>query len=188
MPFQTPACRMQNPDILPGSKLKVIPSADEHRIVIPGYRILFTLSGLLWIGPALFILGGLIKTAEETHALVVSGSFLLLLVVTVFLLHSPTILYFGKERIRVRYGWLPFARSRKTSALTKVHIEYSTTGTSTDGLTGNFTCLILTFSKGWDISIIIEHLSIRERDFLTGRLSYLRYKYGAGEPSGIRPK
>ena len=174
---------MQNPDILPGSKIKVTPSADEYQIVIPGYRILFTLSGLLWIGPALFILGILVKTAATTSALVVSGSFLLIIVIAVLLLHATTTLSFSKERIRVRYGWLPFARTRRTSALTRVHIEYSTAGTSTDGMTSNFTCLVLTFSKGWDSSIVIEHLTVRERNFLTGRLSYLRYKYGAGEGS-----
>ena len=174
---------MQHPDVLPGSKVKVIPSADEYQIVIPGYRILFTLSGLLWIGPALFILGMLAKPTATTSALVVSGSFLLIIVIAVLLLHVNTTLYFSKEHIRVWYGWLPFTRTRKTTALTRVHIEYSTTGTSTDGMTGNFTCLVLTFSRGRNILIVIEHLTVRERNFLTGRLSYLRYKYGAGERS-----
>ncbi len=169
---------MQNPNFLKDSNIKISTLADKYKISIPGYKIAFTIGGFIWVGFAIFVLIMLLKGASDTRTTLICSTVLFIIVLSVIIMHSKTFIYFSKNYIKVRYGWLPFVRTRKTSHLNKVHIEYS----SSDSETGSsFTYLVLSFSKGWKIRIIIDHLSIRERDFLTGRLSYLRYKFSQKE-------
>ena len=164
---------MKNPNNLEGSEIRITNSADEYKITIPGYKIGFTLGGFIWIGFAVFTLAMLLKSASEIRVIIVCSLVLFIIISSVIIIHSKTKIHFSKNNIKIRYGLLPFVRTRKTKNLSKIHIEYSD---SSD--TGNtFTYLVLTFSKEWKISIIIDHLSGMERDFLTGRLSYLRYKF-----------
>ncbi len=164
----------QNPNNLKGSKIKITNSADEYEITIPGYKVLFNLGGFIWVGSAVFLLTMLLKSASETRVVLVSSALLFIIMLSVIIMHSKTKIYFSKKNIKIRYGWFPFVRTRKTKNLNKVHIEFSES--SSEG-GSSFTYLVLSFSKEWKISIIIDHLSRSERDFLTGRLSYLRYKF-----------
>lgn len=165
---------MQNPNNLEDSEITITESANEYDITIPGYKVLFTIGGFIWIGFAIFVLIMLLTTASENRVIIISSLALFIITLTVMIMHSKTKIHFSKQNIKIRYGWLPFVRTRKTKNLNKVYIEYSESSSDT-GSTFNY--LVLSFSKEWKIRIIIDHLSRRERDFLTGRLSYFRYKF-----------
>jgi hypothetical protein len=104
------------------------------------------------------------------------GTILFLVILFTIILHSKTKIHFSEKHIKVSYGWLPFVRTRKTKNLQSVKIEYDDSS-STDGAGSSFTYLVLVFSKQLNIKIMLDPLTRKERDAITGRLSYLKSKF-----------
>lgn len=164
---------LQDPNRLEDSDIRVRTSPNEWQISIPGYKVAFTFSGFIWIGFAVLTLTVVLRGATEIQPIVVCSTLLFVIFFCVVLMHSKTKIYFSKGSIKVKYGWMPFVRRRRIKNLERVYIKNS----DSSDMGNTFTYLILTFKKEWNIHIIIDHLSRQERDFLTGRISYLRSKF-----------
>ncbi len=124
---------------------------------------------------ALFIL---INTKEAAGAVVCTVTIFISLF-WFLLLHLKTKIQFSPEKIKVTYGWLPIIRTRKAKDLINIYIDYGDTGGGNDSVGSGFKYLILEFSKGMNIQIIIDPLTRNEIEQLTSRLSTLRSKYGS---------
>jgi len=164
---------MHDSDILHGSDIKITKSNNEYKISIPGYKFAFKLDAIfLFVGCAIIIY--IMYSIPLNTAGTINCS--ILLAISAFFTissHFKTIIYFSKEKIKVRHGLMPFIRKRKTNNVNKICIFFR------KGLEGerNETYLKFHFSKEWKISILVTHLSRSERDFLTARLNNLRNKF-----------
>ena len=163
---------MDNPDVLKDSKIKITKSNKEYKISIPGYKLAFKMEAI-FIGAFIFVLSFLIYNSSDIGRIVRLSIILTPFVFFTLSSHFKTVIYFSKENIKVRHGLFPFVRKRQTNNIERIfiHFEDNSEGTRND------INLRFSFSKEWKISILVTHLSIRERNFLTGRLNYFRYKF-----------
>ncbi|WP_397362359.1 hypothetical protein [Olleya sp. R77988] len=170
---------MHNPNILKGSDVKITNLDDAYKVSIPGYRLKLNTSTFLRIllfGFSIFVISFLLYRQPENASPIVLSTILVLVIFFAVFLHTKTTIVFSKNGIKVRHGFLPFVRKRKTQHLTKIYIDDSV-NVGSDSTGGNFIYLVLSFSKGWKIKIIVDHLSRQETEFVTSRLSYFRYKF-----------
>jgi hypothetical protein len=148
-------------------------------VLISGYRFrwdIITFFRILLFSGLISIISFLLYIATDMGSAISIGAILLLVIVFIIILHSKTKIHFSEEYIKVSYGWLPFVRARKTKNLKRIYIEYDESS-SNDSAGGGFTYLVLVFSKQWNIKIMVDPLSRKERDAITGRLSYLKSKF-----------
>ncbi|WGD34130.1 hypothetical protein [Olleya sp. YS] len=170
---------MQNPNILKGSDIQITNMRDAYKISIPGYRLhwnVATLFRLLLIGFCLFVPSFLLYRATETKSIIIISVFLVIIILLIIIFHSDTIITYSKNQIKVGYNWCPLSRIRKTEYLERIYTK-DEVSSSNDGPGSSFSYLVLKFSKQRNISIMIDPLTRQETEFLTGRLSYIRYKF-----------
>lgn len=159
--------------------MPITESPEENVLFVSGYRFrrdIITFFRILLFSGSISIISFLLYRVTEIGSILSIGTILFLVILFTILLHSKTKIHFSEEYIKVSYGWLPFVRTRKTKNLKRIHIEYDESS-SADGAESGFTYLVLVFSKQWNIKIMVDPLSRKERDAITGRLSYLKSKF-----------
>ncbi|WP_400078044.1 hypothetical protein [Winogradskyella sp. R77965] len=171
---------MVNPNKLKDSSIELLElSTDLYLLLVPGYRFrwnVVTFLRYLLFGGAIAITGFLLSKASETVSIVLLSLILILTIIFTIVFHTKTKIQFSKEYIKVRYGLLPYVRKRKTKNFKHVKVEYNDPA-SNDGASGGFHYVVMVFSNQLNIKIMIDQLTRQERDFLTGRLNYLKSKF-----------
>ena len=171
---------MVDPNKLKDSSIELIKlSSDKYLLLVPGYRIswsIVTFFRFLLFGGLIAIIGFLLSRASETIPIVLLSIFLSFTIILTIVFHTKTKIQFSEHYIKVRYGWLPYTRKRKTKNFNHVKVEYNDPG-SIDSAAGGFNYVVMVFSNQWNVKIMMDQLSRAERDFLTGRLNYLKSKF-----------
>ncbi|WP_299123484.1 hypothetical protein [uncultured Winogradskyella sp.] len=171
---------MVSPNKLKDSSIELIQSAsNEYLLLVPGYRSSWSISTFfrfLLFGGSIAIIGFLLSRASEIVPIVLLIVFLIITIILTIVFHTKTKIQFSEEYVRIRYGWLPYTRKRKTKNFSHVKVEYNDPGSS-DSAAGGFNYVVMVFSNQLNIKIMMDQLSRAERDFLTGRLNYLKSKF-----------
>ncbi|MBC3846923.1 hypothetical protein H8K90_11075 [Winogradskyella echinorum] len=159
--------------------MQITESSKDNFVLVSGYRFRWNLISFLRIllfGGSISIICLLLLKAKELESIISIGTILVIVILFAIVLHTKTKIQFSEKYIKVSYGCLPFVRTRKTKNLQRVYIEYDESS-SADGAGGGFTYLVLVFYKQWNIKVMVDPLTRRERESITGRLSYLKSKY-----------
>lgn len=171
---------MVNSNKLKGSSIQLIQSSsNEYILLVPGYKSgwsIATFLRFLLFGGSIAVIGFLLNGAPEIGGKVGCSIALVFTIILTIVFHTHTKIKFSENTIKVTYGWLPYVRKRKTKNFKSVKVEYNDPS-SNDSAGGGFNYVVLVFSKQWNIKIMMDQLTRQERDFLTGRLNYLKSKF-----------
>ncbi|EDP70263.1 hypothetical protein FBALC1_05888 [Flavobacteriales bacterium ALC-1] len=171
---------MFNPNKLNDSSIQLIQNtSDEFLLLVPGYKCrldIGTFLRFLLFGGSIAIIAFLLYESLDQGVSIPLIIALIFMIILTVVFNTHTRIQFSKEYIKVRYGWLPYIRKRKTKNFKSVLVEYNDPS-SIDGAGSGFNYVIMVFSNQWNIKIMMDQLNRKEKDFLTGRLNYLKSKF-----------